>query len=348
MAEPHEAQRPQAGPLPSKQGEIGYREDVHGAAHEAGSSNEESADELPTRHPADTPLSSVPNTSTELVPPASTDSSSTPSNGAEATQRSPSPSSTHSTSKLVSLWNSKRVPTFHGLRATTLGLLVLQVLTLAGTITGWVFLIQHMQASGGDQSNDANFSMGSALIFVYVAFAIMTLVQIIFIERCLYRLRAERYAFLHPGEVLPRHRRGRPPHPALAFAPWHRQSLPSYAATLAQSGVGTGDVEDNVIAVPPPPSYGERHASMLLLAGEIPERLRRIRDSASSSSSLSWVEIRQTRQDGPDSRPVSYMSRDPDWEERLDADAAAHLEENLAKMEEGDVTDAAHTWHAPN
>lgn len=128
----------------------------------------------------------------------------------------------------------------------------------------------------------------------------------------------------------------------MAFAPWNRPPLPTYAAALAQSGVGTGDVEDHIIAVPPPPAYGDRHASTLLLSGAIPDRLRRVRDSASSVASMSWVEVRGTSQGSiheSDSRPVSYMSHDPDWEERLDADAVARLEEQLAQMEEGDVAD---------
>jgi len=183
--------------------------------------------------------------------------------------------------------------------------------------------------------------MGSALIFVYIAFGVMVLVQIVFLERTTFRLRAERYAHVHPGEILPRHRNERRGRPGIGFVPWNRLSLPTYAAALAQSGAGTGDVEDNIIAVPPPPAYGDTRASTLLLAGATADRLRRIRESTVTVSNLSWVEIRTGDQGDriPDSRPVSYMSSDPAWEERLDADAAARLEETLSKQE-GDVTDA--------
>ncbi|PCH39893.1 hypothetical protein WOLCODRAFT_136542 [Wolfiporia cocos MD-104 SS10] len=372
-AGPHE-ERPQAGPLPSKRGEIGYHEEVHEAPQQAeGGESQHDVDSPPARHPADTPLppTTSPNAGSESS--ASNDPVST-GNGAAATDapRAPSPSSAsvNSTSKLASFLHCTRVHTIYGLRVTTLFFFLLQLAVLGGTITGWVILILRMQtsqntsspqsgSSSTGQSQSGGLPMNSALIFVYIAFAVMTVVQIVFLERCTFRLRAERYAHLHPGEILPSHRPragGRRPAPNIAFAPWNRPPLPTYAAALAQSGVGTGDVEDNAIAIAPPPAYGERHASTLLLAGDLPERLRRVRESAMSGVSvISWAEIpiRDTGDDamavGRASRPVSYRSYDSEWEEVLDADAAARLEERLAKLEEGkseerDVTDGAREY----
>ena len=244
------------------------------------------------------------------------------------------------------------------MRLTSLSLFVLQLGALAGTLAGWVILVQRMQAAqaSGKQSEQnqvGGMSMGSALIFVHVAFAMLVLLQIVFLERCTFRLRAERYAYLHPGEVLPTHRtRGQTATPGFAFSPWNRPPLPTYAATLAQSGVGTGDVEDNIIAQAPPPAYGEHRSSQLLLRGETPDQLRaeRLRDSAGSrrSSAMSWLNIRRISvrsmggpgpriaPDPDDDRPKSYMSTDPEWEAALDADRALVLEETLAKLEEGD------------
>ncbi|KZT67264.1 hypothetical protein DAEQUDRAFT_729299 [Daedalea quercina L-15889] len=361
MATPeHPESRPQAGPLPSKRGEIGYEEGVHGSSQQEqageGSGTAETSP-LPERHPADTPVptqaSQGPSTSTPDAAPADSPSTANPPNTS-----APLNPSGITGQKFASFLSCKRIPTLWGMRVTTLSLFAFQLGILGATIGGWIVLIQRMQAAQANdqqsgQNNNGGMSMGSALIFVYVAFAMLTLLQIVFLERCSFRLRAERYAYLHPGEVLPTHRdRGQPPrNPGIAFVPWNRQPLPTYAATLAQSGVGTGDVEDNIIAQAPPPAYGEHRTSQLLLRGEIPEQLRaeRLHRSAvSRRSTMSWLNIRRisvrdTGGDGPrippdpdEDRPKSYMSTDPDWEAALDADRAAVLEETLAKLEEGE------------
>jgi len=369
MATPeHPETRPQAGPLPSKRGELGYEEDIHGSAQQEqageGSGTTEASTPLPERHPADTPLPSDSETAQEPNP--STTPISTPNASPAESPFTANPPNTsaplnpsgNSSRKLASFLGCKDIPTYRGMRATTLSLFAFQLGILGGTIAGWIVLIQRMQAAQtsdqqSGQSSSGGMSMGSALIFVYVAFAMLTLLQIVFLERCTFRLRAERYGYLHPGEVLPTHRnREQPRNSGIAFAPWNRPPLPTYAATLAQSGVGTGDVEDNIIAQAPPPAYGEHRSSQLLLRGEIPEQLRaeRLHDSRSvRSSMMSWlnvrrISVRSTGGPGPriepdpgeHDRPKSYMSTDPEWEEALDADRAAALEETLTKLEEGD------------
>ncbi|KIK69760.1 hypothetical protein GYMLUDRAFT_121995, partial [Collybiopsis luxurians FD-317 M1] len=114
----------------------------------------------------------------------------------------------------------------------------------------------------------------SSTIFVHVVFAVGFLSQCLFLERRIYVMRAQRYMFLHPGEILPTSRHGRAFDATVAFSPWNRPPLPTYAAALAQSGVGTGDVEDNLIAVNPPPAYGNTRGSTLLLSGFLDARLR--------------------------------------------------------------------------
>ncbi|KZT09225.1 uncharacterized protein LAESUDRAFT_756867 [Laetiporus sulphureus 93-53] len=349
--------QPQAGPLPPKRGEIGYREDVHGATQDLGEgrSNAESSSPLPARHPADTPLPPIPSHSTSAGPgPAAP--TNPPASGGDVNPNATSNSTPHSVPK-----HCKRVPTVAGLRVSTLAVFIFEILVLAGTITGWAVLIQRMQSSQSTSTSSMNkqnsqggqggLAMGSALIFVYVAFAIMTLVQIIILERTVFRLRAERYAHMHPGEILPTSQRRAPAHTGMALVPWNRPSLPTYAAALAQSGVSTGDVEDNIIAVPPPPAYGDTRASTLLLAGARPERLRAQRLRESAGSVMSWTHIRRASRESEASRatgdrPKSYMSTDPEWEERMDAQRAVRLEETLAKLEEGDVTDATGGWRA--
>lgn len=355
-----EPPRPQAGPLPRKRGEIGFVEGLHDRGDVSAQASA-SATSLPSRHPADRdapPPASAPNGAAA----AGTSSS------AGDPPRSPSPNgSTDTTGKrsLISFLKPKRVPTIAGLRATSLAVLIFQLCLFGGTIAGWVILIQHMQNSrssppsppdpssntstdpgtGTDNGNSA-LSQVSSQIFVHVAFGITCLAELIFVERSVFRLRAERYAYVHPGEILPRSSRpSQETSTAMAFAPWNRPPLPTYAAALAQSGVGTGDVEDNIIAIPPPPAYGNTRGSTLLLAGFMSDALRsqRPRSSASAASAAtrasrqSWLDVRRAGNGADEEdRPKSYMSVDPEWEEICDADRALRLEETLARLEEGE------------
>ncbi|KAI0632383.1 hypothetical protein C8Q77DRAFT_921559 [Trametes polyzona] len=343
-AHAEEPPRPQAGPLPSKRGEIGYVEGVHdrGDAQPEASASTTS---LPARHPADrdVPANAAATAATSTPPAANAPRPSSP-NGSTDTAGKRS---------LISFLKPKRIPTYGGLRLTSLSLLLFQLCLFGGTIAGWVLLVQHMARSkpaASPESADASSGASSALsqmssqIFVHVAFGITALAELIFIERSVFRLRAERYAYIHPGEVLPRSRSpSRDAPPAMAFAPWNRPPLPTYAAALAQSGVGTGDVEDNIIAIPPPPAYGNTRGSTLLLASFMGDAMRsqRSRNSAASTGSRTSRSSRNSRNNGlspadEGDRPKSYMSIDPEWEEICDADRALRLEETLARLEEGE------------
>ncbi|KZT28394.1 hypothetical protein NEOLEDRAFT_1129788 [Neolentinus lepideus HHB14362 ss-1] len=176
-------------------------------------------------------------------------------------------------------------------------------------------------------SNSPNQNAFNASIFIHVAFAVVTLSELLFLERCIFRLRAERYMHLHPGAALPRsmHLVSSSNNSRLAFAPWNRPPLPTYAAALAETGVGTGDVEDNVIAVPPPPPYGNTRGSMLLLSGYMRNSLRaQVREGHRGSQMTETSD-----------RPVSYMSHDSEWEVVLDADRAMRLEQTLSRLDLG-------------
>lgn len=204
--------------------------------------------------------------------------------------------------------------------------------------------------NSGNNNNDNNSSnnssadgVGSIQVFVFIAFGVITLAQLVFLERRIYRLRAERWVHVH-GPNLPMHARGGR-HQSIGIAPWTRPPLPTYAAALAQSGVRTGDVEDNVIAILPPPAYGHTRGSKLLMAGLMSDAQRQERAQArarviaqanaqgggraSMRFSLQSVEM--------ESRPMSYVSRDEEWEERQDAMRAVRLEATLARMETAHV-----------
>lgn len=319
-------QRPQAEPLPAKRGEIGYIEPKQPEETESsnGPTAQDTISPLPAVHPADR----GPTAPSQSPPAPAADSA-----------------STHSThSSILKRLKPKHIPSLGGVRFTTLFLFLAHLAVLGGTIAGWVLITNHLSKVAASASSSSNDSLGagSSEIFVHVAFGVACLAELIFIERRIFRIRAERYCHTHNG--LPMHRRTGNGDMAIGFAPWSRPPLPTYAAALAQSGVGTGDVEDNAIAVLPPPAYGNTRGSTLLLSGFVSDTLRVQRQEAraraverANTGSLrdslrqSWLT--------QSSRPVSYRSHDGDWEERCDAMRAAQLENTLATLEEARTRD---------
>jgi hypothetical protein len=317
--------RPQAGPIPSKRGEIGFIEGVHEQEIQEPSQTIDQAP-LPARHPAD---SRVPTPFQGPVNEAPSPS---------GTFRAPSDASSITDVGKHSFLRHKRLPVFMGIQFTTLVLLGAQLALFTGTVIGWVFAA--IALSNNDTSNPPPPSPGpanngstpqqdnssAAHIFIHVAFAILALGQLVLIERRIFRVRAERYAFKHPGEMLPTSlQRGHSANASMPVAPWLRPPLPTYAAALASSGVGTGDVEDIEIAQPPPPAYGQTRGSTLILAGFLRNSLR--------AQAREYEHSRASTMSGRGDRPISFVSRDEDWEERRDADRARRIEEALAALE---------------
>jgi len=261
-------QRPEAGPLPQKRGEIGFVVGIHDQLDLQPPST---AYILSPRHPADragdleaqiaSPTTNIP--ITPAVPQTNT------ANAPDTPNAAPK--------------KANRLPTIGGVGSITLSIFALQVLFVGATIGAWVL------AAHALNKNSANLG-GTLAIFLHTVFTVALLVQLIFVERSIYRIRGERYSYLHPGEILPSVRiRGRLPAPIIAFAPWNRPPLPTYAAALAQSGVGTGDVEDHLIAAPPPPAYGNTRGSRLLLQGHIRDSLRA--QVQRPDSALSYINV---------------------------------------------------------
>ena len=301
---------PQAGPLPAKRGEIGFIEGVHAQTPTLDQHVDQNT--LPARHPADRP------------PPPSSDipnETSTPSRPSSILSDS---SSTNATEKRTFRWR-KKLPKYMGIQSMTLLLVFVQILVFVGTIVGWIFAVRALghqsnpppppppppPGPGGNQNNPPDHSSS---IFVHVAFAVVAIAELIFIERRVFRLRAERYASRHPGEILPTslQREYSIADATISIAPWNRPPLPTYAAALTASGVGTGDVEDSEIARPPPPAYGKTRGSTLILAGFLRNSLlvqAQEHEDGRSESDLS-------------DRPVSFLSRDEEWEARRTGDRA--------------------------
>jgi len=323
--------RSQAGPLPSKRGEIGYREDLHKDLERGSEEDSRSIVELPARHPADRDENDVATADTDipLTPAARAESVSQHANASHDT------SSTHSMGKrsIIKFLTIKRknLPTYGGIRLTTLLTIITQALLIGATITGWALAVYRInqESNNSDDPNKSGAQIGNSIIFFHVLFLVALVGQLIFFERRLFRLRAERYAYLHHGELLPtarRHSSG-----SMSFAPWHRPPLPTYAASLAQSGHGTGDVEDNIIAVPPPPAYGQTRNSRLLLSGFLRNSLRAQRPVSEHSQ----MSLRNDR-------PLSYVSHDERLQEVQDAQRARELEQTLSSLEaEGAIPTAS-------
>jgi len=315
-----ESQQPQADPLPSKRGEIGYIETTEPPA-EGSQDITSNTFVLPERHPAD--RDHLPVSPDPVIPPAQSEIVTSLSS-----EQSSSTTSITKSHGILGFFKPKSSPAFGGLRLTTLLIFAAQLSLLGGTVIAWVFTAKrlvHLTYAGQNL-----FTGQPSIIFVHVIFFIIVLVQLVFLERRLFRLRGERYSYLHPGQILPRHRNMPQTSTALAFAPWNRPPLPTYAAALAQSGVGTGDVEDHLIAVPPPPAYGNTRGSTLLLSGFLRNSLR-----AQNRHSSAAVQAFDT------GRPLSYVSRDEQWDEVQNAERARQLQETLNRLEPPSVAHIA-------
>lgn len=322
------------GPLPKKQGELGWTPSQDDSTQgDAAASTED----LPAHHSADRPSSPTPTSAPEpALPPA------------EANASSSSLQSQSSAFKQF-LRAPRPLPKINGIRAATILRVLLLVSTLIGSIIGWVITVVHINAwnAKGDASlpipgqppapepgnsttpaapATSQQMADSSLAFVHVAFGAAVLFQLLMLERAVYRLRAERYAFLHPDEMAAA---------AMAvgggsvmgLAPWNRPPLPTYAAALGIRG--TGDVEDNIIAAPPPPEYGNTRGSTLLLSAHLPSNLTRSASASSRPTSQHTIRDALGRPMHAWSRPVSYGED----ELRQDARRSLDLEVALSRLE---------------
>ncbi|KAF7768071.1 hypothetical protein Agabi119p4_7314 [Agaricus bisporus var. burnettii] len=315
-------ERPQAGPLPRKRGEIGFVEGEDDRRPYRSSSPDIV---LPPRHPADRDVEQGPaanglpaSTNVHISPPEaplnviSTDSGNASSIDSASTLKRKG----HHLLRLFKCKHESRLSRkFYGITLSTLLIFILQVILFLGSIVAWVFaaqIVQKIQKPNGDQ-------MLSSAVLMHVVVGLAVLAQLFLLERRLFRVRAERYSHIHPGEMLPRHHRPSTSSGIIALSPWNRPPLPTYAAALAQSGRGTGDVEDHLIAQEPPPIYGNTRGSTFLLSGPLGVNVQRP-PSVHSVSSM------------PE-RPRSYVSRDGDWEIIQNAERARCLENTLGRLQ---------------
>lgn len=277
----------EADPLPTKVGEIGF---VPGTGLPSLGYNAASREDivLPARHPADRD-----HVDQEQQPQENESNEEVPSSGRDADTAS-------STAKKSILKTQK----LGGVHVLTFFRIILIILFLAGTGVAWWLTInkfsgQDQSFTFGDsqnQSNDQNEdddkdgtddygSSGgfpfSSIVFVHVAFAVITIFELIFLERAIFHARAERYIFVNglTSRALA--------NASMGIAPWNRPALPTYAHALAESGVGTGDVEDNMIAINPPPAYGNTRDSTLILSNLLPASLLRTLSRTSERSERS-------------------------------------------------------------
>jgi hypothetical protein len=204
-----------------------------------------------------------------------------------------------------------------GLRLYSLVIFAVQLIFLGGTVTAWVFsskcVSKRLSLTAEKNQTPSGYP---PIIAVHIVFIVIVLIQIAFLERFLSRLREERYNYVHHGEILPHHSISRSSVTSLV-APWNHPPLPTYAATLSQSGVATGDVEDHIIAGSPPPAYNNTRGSTLVLSGISRNSL--IRESGTG-------------------RPLSYVSRDEQRDRVQNVESVRRLEETMDRLEPPSAT----------
>ncbi|KAF8510524.1 hypothetical protein BU17DRAFT_55298 [Hysterangium stoloniferum] len=315
----------QAEPLPRKVarlvGEIGYSAetqelDVADADPNEGL-NAAEADARNGRHPADTSNLHLPQRTDASLP-----GSSNPNNSTTTLNTTTTPAKRIFFIRTSPVWSKQ----CGGISVKTMIRFTIVIVILGGSIIGWVF--GDRAFSRADVSQNRKISP----ILMHLFFSILVLILLITLERCIFRMRVERYVYLHPGQVLPSHRRraraANELDPSrMALAPWNRPPLPTYAAALGVRG--TGDVEDNIIAAPPPPAYGNTRGSTLLLATFLRNSVNGARSHLSVQSRQSQSNMRRSGA-SVRSLPVSY----DESEHHSDVERARILEETLAKLED--------------
>ena len=221
---------PEAPPLPRKVGEIGYAPPAQGEPDMTEVDLNEPS--LPARHPADR----------DHHPSSSNPPNPSSSAGTTTTNEESQP-------KKDRLWSPG------GIRIQSYLQLLFLLGLIAGTGGAWWYIVRHLQdsaPSNQDQGNTTTNSYGlSSTIFIHAAFSVVTFFELVFLERNIFQMRAERYMFKHG--MSPQARRAAQRAATLGIAPWNRPPLPTYAAALAESGRGTGDVEDNLSTLSPYP-----------------------------------------------------------------------------------------------
>ena len=299
--------RPQAHALPKKRGEIGYVE------RDNDKSRSSSPDVmLSPRHPADVEHRlgvNQPTANPQTQPYITTSEAVSTVDAVSKRKRR----------QLRGLFSCKSIHQeprkVAGITLPTLTKFSLQALALVGTVIIWVLVARFLMKAEENHNT-------SVTIFMHATFSIVILGQLLLLERRIFRMRAERYSYVHPGELLARFRnQNTAPDDVIALSPWNRPPIPTYAAVLEQIGSGTGEVEDHAIAQQPPPVYGNTRGSTFLLSGFLSDD-QRLQRPPSVHSVISMV-----------GRPKSYASRDDEWEEIQNAERAIALEETLAKLQ---------------
>jgi len=293
-----ETPQPQADPLPSKRGEIGYIETVEPPT--------DTLDlyDLPTTHFVDRNPSPI--SPTAVISPAQSEFVTYPRND----QLSPTVSITKP-SGMLDFFKPQGPPALGGLRLYSLVVFAVQLTLFAGTIIAWVFASKRLASTAKKNSQTSTIGFPPS-IAVHIIFIVIILIQIVFLERLLFRLRDERHNFVHHGEIVPLNRSISRSSVTPSFAPWNHPPLPTYAAALSQSGVATGDVEDHIIAAPPPPAYNNTRGSTLVLIG--------------------FPRNNSSRESGTD-RPLNYVSRDEQRNQVQDVESLRRRLEETDRLE---------------
>jgi len=348
----------QAGPLPVKVGELGFSGDALTVEQttDPSASTETLAGPHPTERARDQQHLQITQRPTNHHHNESSSSSTHPAsstttlpllrtNGTSSVSLAPTTSSFSSIKRRLKFLAPSPISKSYLFGATPRSVLrlSLQLTVLGATVAGWVLGVRYFKLTPaspapGDNTTDNSNVPVSGSIFIHVAFTVATLIQLLFLERCIFHLRAERFVYLHPESALPSHlNRGPHANSRMPYAPWNRPALPTYAAALGFRG--TGDAEDNeiarVVAIGSgdvPPQYGNTRGSTLLAygIGGLPAR------TSVASQMSEWQQVGHAGANSGNgtpvpSRPVSYGQS----EQIEDALRANQLEAALARLESG-------------
>ena len=130
-------QRPQAGPLPRKRGEIGFRESLHEQGE--GPSNPQEPLEIPERHPADTSLPDISQTLSSNDTPQATASEVRPSSPTSPSVRKEQKKHIFSLVRFRSLFTNSKIG---GITLALYFRFFAQIAVMAATLAAWVIIIK--------------------------------------------------------------------------------------------------------------------------------------------------------------------------------------------------------------
>lgn len=157
-----------------------------------------------------------------------------------------------------------------GICNNTISRICYLVLIVGVLAAAWVLSVRAIEMSPDPNQNGEQEGPGSSLsstVFIHIVFAISTLALLITLYQTVLQVLAERRAFAHPHDVLPRYNTYEAD--SDNYAPLRTRMRPLWLSGTLREGRTAPAVDADVPAMvgPPPPAYGRTRGSTLLLKG---------------------------------------------------------------------------------